>query len=338
MSNNTPTHKTRNASIRALGLASGGLDSILAALVLREQAIEVEWVNFETPFFSSHKARLASRNTGIPLRVENITPVYINMLRDPHCGYGSNMNPCLDCHALMLEIAGSIMTREGFDFLFTGEVVGQRPMSQTKPSLRYVEKRSGLDGHILRPLSARLLPPTIAEERGLVDRRLLLGLSGRSRKEQIRLAGRFGIDDYPAPGGGCLLTDPGFSRRVKDLLENQHRIEERDLELLKHGRHFRIRPDAKVIVGRTMQDNAMILSLADPDKDIQIQMLDMPGPTALIPFGGPEDVVSEAAGLCVAYSKCRDSQSVRVSANGPGWSRVLAAGTAPRDKYRPYLI
>ncbi|UCG81667.1 MAG: tRNA 4-thiouridine(8) synthase ThiI, partial [Desulfobacterales bacterium] len=129
--------------VRALGLTSGGLDSILSALVLKEQGIEVAWVNFETPFFGSEKARHAARMTGIPLRVENITQVYIEMLKDPNCGYGTNMNPCLDCHALMLEIAGSMMKSEGFDFLFTGEVLGQRPMSQTKPSLRYVEKRSG---------------------------------------------------------------------------------------------------------------------------------------------------------------------------------------------------
>ncbi len=210
--------------VRALGLTSGGLDSILSALVLKEQGIEVAWVNLETPFFGSDRARRAARMTGIPLRVENITRVYIEMLKDPNCGYGTNMNPCLDCHALMLEIAGATMKREGFDFLFTGEVLGQRPMSQTKPSLRYVEKRSGFAGQILRPLSAKLLPPTIPEERGLVDRVRLLDLTGRSRKRQMKLAEAFGISDYPSPGGGCLLTDPGFSRRVKDLLEHQKEL------------------------------------------------------------------------------------------------------------------
>ena len=149
---------------RALGLCSGGLDSTLAALVLRKQGISVECVTFETPFFSAANARRAANITGIPLTVNNITDEYVAMLRNPHCGYGQNMNPCLDCHALMFRKAAEIMRERGFDFLFSGEVVGQRPMSQTKPSLRYVEKNSGCDGDILRPLSAKLLPETAAEK------------------------------------------------------------------------------------------------------------------------------------------------------------------------------
>jgi len=324
--------------VRALGLISGGLDSILSALVLKEQGIEVAWVNFETPFFGSDRARSAARMTGIPLRVKNITQVYVEMLKNPNCGYGTNMNPCLDCHALMLEIAGSMMTREGFDFLFTGEVVGQRPMSQTKPSLRYVEKRSGFAGHILRPLSAKLLPPTIPEERGLVDRERLLDISGRSRKRQIELAEAFGISDYPSPGGGCLLTDPAFSRRVKDLLEHQEECQERDFELLKYGRHFRLPANHKVIVGRTKEENRQILGLTYPDKDILLHMMDIPGPTTLIPFGAPEEIVYEAASLCAAYSKSQDDQPARVSVKSPGGSEVLTVqGTSPK-KYHPYLI
>jgi len=324
--------------VRALGLTSGGLDSILSALVLKEQGIEVVWVNFETPFFSSDRARSAARMTGIPLRVKNITRVYVEMLKNPNCGYGTNMNPCLDCHALMLEIAGSMMTKEGFDFLFTGEVMGQRPMSQTKPSLRYVEKRSGFAGHILRPLSAKLLPPTIPEERGLVDRERLLDISGRSRKRQMELAETFGISDYPGPGGGCLLTDIGFSRRLKDLFEHQDDYEQRDFELLKHGRHFRLDNNYKVVVGRTREDNRQISRLIDPHKDIQLRMMDMPGPTVLIPFGAPEEIVREAATLCAAYSRAEDGQPARVSVKGPAGSGVLTVEGGCREKYQPYLI
>ncbi len=324
--------------VRALGLTSGGLDSILSALVLKEQGIEVVWVNFETPFFSSDRARSAARMTGIPLRVKNITRVYVEMLKNPNCGYGTNMNPCLDCHALMLEIAGSMMTKEGFDFLFTGEVMGQRPMSQTKPSLRYVEKRSGFAGHILRPLSAKLLPPTIPEERGLVDRERLLDISGRSRKRQMELAEAFGISDYPGPGGGCLLTDIGFSRRLKDLFEHQDDYEQRDFELLKHGRHFRLDNNYKVVVGRTREDNRQISRLIDPHKDIQLRMMDMPGPTVLIPFGAPEEIVREAATLCAAYSRAEDGQPARVSVKGPAGSGVLTVEGGCREKYQPYLI
>lgn len=324
--------------VRALGITSGGLDSIISALVLKEQGIEVVWLNFETPFFSSDRARRAARMTGIPLKVRNITGVYVEMLKNPNCGYGTNMNPCLDCHALMLEIAGSIMTREGFDFLFTGEVLGQRAMSQTKPSLRYVEKRSGFAGHILRPLSAKLLPPTIPEERRLVDRERLLDISGRSRKRQIKLAEDLGITDYPAPAGGCLLTDPGFSRRVKDLLKHQDDCHERDFELLKYGRHFRLGDNYKAVVGRTREDNRQMSRFIEPQKDIQLRMMDMPGPIVLIPFGAPDEIIHEAACLCAAYSRAEDGQPARVSVKGPGGSGVLTVLGGCREKYHPCLV
>ena len=324
--------------VRALGLSSGGLDSILSALVLKDQGIDVVWVNLETPFFSSKKARRAARITGIPLKVKNITGVYVEMLKNPDCGYGANMNPCIDCHALMLQIAGSMMTREGFDFLFTGEVLGQRPMSQTKPSLRCVEKRSGFEGHILRPLSAKLLPPTIPEERGLVDRERLLDISGRSRKRQVKLAEAFGISDYPGPGGGCLLTDIGFSRRLRDLFERQAEHAERDFRLLKYGRHFRLNNKYKVIVGRTSEDNKQISRLIDPHKDIQLRMKHIAGPTVLIPLGGPGEIVREAATLCAAYSKAEDGQPARVFVKGPAGSEVVTVRGGCREKYEPHLI
>jgi tRNA-specific 2-thiouridylase len=337
-SHNATAKKTRPSLVRALGLTSGGLDSILSALVLKEQGIKIVWVNFETPFFSSDRARSAARITGISLKVKNITGVFVEMLKNPNCGYGTNMNPCLDCHALMLEIAASMMTREGFDFLFTGEVLGQRTMSQTKPSLRYVEKSSGFAGHILRPLSAKLLQPTIPEELGLVDRDRLLDISGRSRKRQMKLAKDLGITDYPAPAGGCLLTDPGFSRRVKDLLEHQDDCHERDFELLKYGRHFRLQGNHKVIVGRTKEDNIQISGLIDFHKDIQLRMMDMPGPIVLIPVGAPDKIVHEAACLCGAYSRAEDGQPARVSVKGTGRSGVLTVQGGSRGKYHPYLI
>lgn len=299
--------------VRALGLCSGGLDSILSALVLRNQGIEVEWVTFETPFFSSEKARLAAHNTGIPITVKKITKVYLKMLKNPPCGYGQHMNPCMDCHALMFREAGRLMTKKRVDFLFSGEVLGQRPMSQTRSSLRYVEKQSGFDGYILRPLSAKKLPVTIPEKEGLINRELLLGLSGRSRKPQMKLAKEFEISDYPTPAGGCLLTDKGYSARLKDLFEHQDRYSEKDLHLLKYGRHFRLSEKAKMIVGRTKKDNENIIKYYNPNENILIKVDNYPGPTVLLTPGSTKDIISLAASICAGYSKAPNTGPVAVS-------------------------
>lgn len=289
--------------VRALGLCSGGLDSMLAALVLRDQGIEVHWVTFETPFFLADKARRAAQATGIPLTVRNITDDYVRMLRDPHCGYGQNMNPCLDCHALMFRKAAEIMKEKGFDFLFSGEVLGQRPMSQTKPSLRYVEKNSGCEGLILRPLSAKRLPATAAENDGRVDRERLLDISGRSRKHQIELAKKFGLTEYPAPAGGCLLTDKGFSSRLKDLFEHQDSCREEELHLLRYGRHFRLNSRSKLIVGRAESDNENLLRYHNPQTDTTLKVNSYPGPIAVLPNGSGKDIMTLAASICAGYSK-----------------------------------
>ncbi len=322
----------RATSVRALGLCSGGLDSMLAGLVLRENGIDVRWVTFETPFFSAKKAQNASRVTGIPLTVKNITPDYLVMLRDPPCGYGQQMNPCLDCHALMFRTAGEMMSENGDDFLFSGEVLGQRPMSQTRPSLRYVEKHSGFEGYILRPLSARLLAETIPERRGQVDRNRLLAFSGRSRKPQIKLAKSFGITDYPTPAGGCLLTDVGFSRRLKDLFGHPGEIDERDYHIMKYGRHFRLNPETKIIVGRTKTDNEHILKYHRPETDVLIRVRSSPGPTVLMPGGGEEDVILLASSICAGYSKAPADRPVKVDVTSPaGQQTVMVIGLPPGD-------
>ncbi|MFP4475478.1 MAG: tRNA 4-thiouridine(8) synthase ThiI [Desulfatibacillaceae bacterium] len=304
--------------IRAYGLCSGGLDSILAGLVLREQDIDVQWISFETPFFSAGKARKAARMTGIPLRVERITETYLKMLRNPNLGYGKHMNPCCDCHALMFNLAGRIMEAEGGHLLFSGEVLGQRPMSQVRNSLRYVEKHSGYRGYILRPLSAKKLDPTIPEERGWVDRERLLDFAGRGRKPQIALAEAFGITDYPAPAGGCLLTDKGYSKRLADLFEHMDDTPERDLELLKHGRHFRLDPSTKAVVGRNKSDNDRIEALYDPSTDILCSMMEIPGPRVLVPGIDSDGAAGMAARLCARYSRARDGAAVRVLVSRPG--------------------
>ncbi|MDJ0882747.1 MAG: tRNA 4-thiouridine(8) synthase ThiI [Desulfobacterales bacterium] len=310
-------------AVRALGLCSGGLDSMLAGLVLRQQGIDVAWITFETPFFSADKARAAARQTGIPLTVREITPDYLRMLRNPPCGYGKHMNPCMDCHALMFRMAGEWMQKHGYDFLFSGEVVGQRPMSQTKTSLRYVEKHSGFDGYILRPLSARNLPATIPEQRGWVDRERLLDLSGRSRKPQIQLAAEFGITEYPTPAGGCLLTDPGYARRLKDLFAHQAHTSNQDLELLKHGRHFRLDASTKIIVGRTQKDNQRIEALHDNDADIHLKLKDFPGPFVAVRGRPSPEALDQAAAICAGYSKATREVEVIVLASGPDGQQTL---------------
>ena len=328
----------RERKIRALGLCSGGLDSMLSALVLREQGIDVHWVVFETPFFSSAKARQASAQTGVPLTVRNITPVYLKMMRSPAVKYGKHMNPCMDCHALMFRQAGEIMAAEGFDFLFSGEVLGQRPMSQTRGSLRYVEKHSGYDGLILRPLSARKLPETIPEQSGLVDRERLLDFSGRSRKPQIALAATLGIADFPAPAGGCLLTDKTFSRRLKDLFDHQEATPENALHLLRFGRHLRLDEQTKIVVGRTRQDNEQISRWVDPQRDTVMKVDDYPGPLVVMPGGGGAAATLLAAGICAGYSKAPGHTPVKVNITENGRLRqVMVEATVPADSKR-YMI
>ncbi|MCF8044945.1 MAG: hypothetical protein K9J83_03710, partial [Desulfarculaceae bacterium] len=292
-----------NGRIKAIGITSGGLDSILSALVLQEQGVEVTWVSFTTPFFSSESAQKAAQRLNIPIFIRDITDRYLEILKAPPAGYGKNMNPCMDCHSLMLELAGAEMEKHCASFLFSGEVVGQRPMSQKKNSLRYVEKNSGYDGQILRPLSAKLLPETLPEQYGWVDREKLLGISGRSRTEQMALAAKFGVTDYPSPAGGCLLTDENFSRRLRELMFVRKQYEKRELHLLKHGRHFRLDDRHKAIVGKTEADNNSILEYYDATVDVLIRHGSVPGPVVLVPGQAGGDVVEKAAYLCAAYTK-----------------------------------
>jgi tRNA U34 2-thiouridine synthase MnmA/TrmU len=325
-------------TVRALGLCSGGLDSILSALVLKNQGIDVHWVSFETPFFSADKARKASVRTGVPLTVRPITPVYMEMMRSPAVQFGKNMNPCLDCHALMFRLAGEMMTMQGFDFLFSGEVLGQRPMSQNRTSLRYVEKHSGYDGYILRPLSAKSLPETIVEKEGLVDREQLLGISGRSRKVQLQLARDYGITDFPAPAGGCLLTDKIFSRRLKDLFDHKETIPEKDLELLKFGRHMRLDADTKIVVGRTRLDNEAIDRCIDPQNDLVLKTAEFPGPLVVMPSGASEPMVMLAAGICAGYSKAPEDAPATVTVQQGRKRRQVTVLGIPPDKCKKFMI
>ena len=322
--------------VKAMGLFSGGLDSLLAVRVLQEQGIEVVAVNFVTPFFGPRRASEGARRLGIPLRVVDITEEHLRMLRRPRHGYGSQMNPCIDCHSLMLRKARELMEGEGASFLFTGEVLGQRPFSQTKEALRTVDEEAGVVGLVLRPLSARLLSPTLPEREGWVRREALLGIRGRSRRRQMELAKKYGIEGYPSPAGGCLLTDPVYARRLKDLFEHQEEVGRRDLELLKVGRHLRLSPRVKAIVGRNQGENEKIASLAISE-DLILQARDYPGPVVLIPYGGEEELL-RAAGVCLRWS---DAPSQEVSKviwrKGNRTGEVEAAPISPDECERLLL-
>jgi len=325
---------SKNSPCRALGIFSGGLDSMLACKVLQRAGVEVTAITFASPFFGPERARRSAAHAGIAHRVEFIGPEHLEMVKDPPHGYGSNMNPCIDCHAFMFARAGRIMEAEGFDFLFSGEVLGQRPMSQNKQALALVAKISGYGQRILRPLSARNLPPTDMEQQGLVDREMLLAFSGRSRKPQMALAAELGITDYPAPAGGCLLTEPGFSRRLRDLLEHHPGAGVEEVELLKHGRHLRLSPQAKLIVGRKQAENQALARLAPPGA-LKLNSLDAPGPLGLYfgPAQGPE--LTLAASLVAGYGKAKPGQQTRVGVeNGP----VLTVEALGRRQAAPLLL
>ena len=265
---------------RGLVLFSGGLDSILTVKLLQEQRIKVTGLTFVSYFFDADLAKKAAKNLGIKLKIIDFSEEHLAMVKNPQYGYGKAINPCIDCHILMLKKAKKIMKQEKFDFVATGEVLGERPMSQNKQALELIEKQSGLQGYLLRPLSAKLLAPTIPEKKELVDRNKLLDISGRSRKRQIALAKKWGIKEYPTPAGGCLLTDLQFAQRLKELFIKWPDCQGNDVQLLKLGRHFWVK-DNKIIVGRNEQENKEIKKLAQKG-NILIEPKDFPGPTILI--------------------------------------------------------
>jgi len=319
-----------------LGLFSGGLDSMLAVAVLREQGIEVTGVVFVTPFFGSGRARESAAHLGIPLLEQDLTEAYYPLLTNPPHGFGSRHNPCIDCHILMLRQAGALMEARNLDFLFTGEVLGQRPMSQRRDTLTLVARQSGYEDLILRPLSARLLPPTRPELLGWVDRDKLLDLRGRGRKRQMELAARFGITAYPAPAGGCLLTDPGYAARLKELLSHCGRPARRDLELLKWGRHFRLPGGAKAVVGRTQMENEALGRLLAPG-DLVLRVQGVPGPLVLVPNGAVE-AAQDAALLAAAYSDAPEGREVTIIVRREGKILYLKTVAAPKDRFTAWLL
>ncbi|MEO0026461.1 MAG: asparagine synthase-related protein [candidate division WOR-3 bacterium] len=301
---------------KAVALFSGGLDSILACALMQEQNVSLIALHFLPPFHPLPKKderflpRKMAHQLGIPLKIIPLRQDYISLIKNARYGYGGGMNPCIDCRIYTFTLARNFMEQIGADFVVTGEVLGERPMSQHRQAMELIERKSGLTGRLLRPLSARLLEPTWPEIQGLINREKLLAIQGRSRKPQMELAAKFGIREYPNPAGGCLLTDKIFARRLREALA--HREETvREVKLLRIGRHFRLDSGRKVIVGRNERENRIINNLSRPGDTI-LEPVDIPGPTVLLLNSTSEEDMLTAARICARYSDCKPMSEVKV--------------------------
>lgn len=301
--------------MKAVSLFSGGLDSILATKTIQAQNIEVTAFYFLLPFcYIKEEAQIdavkTARRLNIPIEVFYGGRDYIEMVKRPKHGYGKNINPCIDCKIFIMKKAKKFMEKIGASFIFSGEVLGQRPMSQRKKIMNLIEKEADLEGLLLRPLSAKLFPPTIPEEKGWVEREKLYAIEGRNRKAQIALAKEFKISEYPSPAGGCYLTDESFSNRLNDAFKHdEDSISE--LKLLNFGRHFRLKSNAKLIVGRNESENNIIEELAEKE-DILIEGKGFGSPIALLKNSKNEEDINVSASICVRYSKKREENCVNV--------------------------
>ncbi len=358
ISNETTFSVTDSGQVKALSLFSGGLDSILATRVIMAQNIEVQAVKFVSPFFnydiledSELYKRTIKKKYGIDVIIEDITESYMDLLFKPQHGFGKNFNPCIDCKILMLKRAKEMMAELGSSFLITGEVLGQRPMSQRRDTLNVIERDSDNKSILLRPLCAKLLTETEAERKGLVDREKLLNFSGRGRSRQIALAKEFGITDFPSPAGGCILADPILSRRVEKLFTgkfvvDKDRITTEDVLLLLVGRQFLLPGNIWLIVGRNEQDNEKITALAGKD-DIIVYMEERPGPTAILHKGALcsneqrlGNLINQAAGLVVSYGKKIQGSPAgcRVEVVLHGKQSKVFAEPLPKEHSREWML
>ncbi|MCB2201513.1 hypothetical protein KQH51_02140 [bacterium] len=340
MTNNTTT--TRRG--HAVALFSGGLDSALAILLMLRQNIEVTALTFMTHFGCDLKDRSSCGSNPYPMaeqfgfnvKLMHLGQKFVDIVENPKYGRGSHMNVCVDCRILMLTEARNYMEMIGADFVITGEVMGQRPFSQVRNRLNLVIKEAGLKGKLLRPLSARLLPPTEPELSGMVDREQLEGISGRGRRRQMELAERFGLDNYPTPAAGCLLTDEGYSNRLRDLLAHTDKITFDDLNLLRVGRHFRLDRHTKVIVGRNESDNDQLERLKRPHH-YQLEATDVGSPVTLMIGPLTDENIKKAAMITARYTKARFEPLVRVTVQDAG-REIEVSVPAAEDKDLQYVI
>jgi len=324
--------------IKALALVSGGLDSLLAASLVKEQGLEVIGLHFKIPFCKLDISK-SLPDIGIKIIEVDLGEAFLKLIQDPRYGFGSNMNPCIDCKILMFTKARELMASLGASFIVTGEVLGQRPMSQNKQALSLIKRESGLNDLLLRPLSARLFAPTLPERQGWVEREKLLDFNGRMRKPQMRLAERLGIAKYANPAGGCLLTDPCFSRRLKELLGHGE-LNLENLELLKVGRHFRIGKNARLAVGRDENENDLLTRLAGPGDYLFHPQDDLAGPFSLARGVFAEDMLDLCSRITASYSDTTGSGDIDVFFRYLPHSEEKARRTrcVPKDNFTHLLI
>jgi tRNA U34 2-thiouridine synthase MnmA/TrmU len=322
--------------MKAIALMSGGLDSNLAVRLVHDMGIEISGVHFTGPFCQCNRgkggcinyAAETARKMGIPFKVVSLGEEYIDVVVSAKHGYGSGANPCIDCRILMFSKAKEMMCREDASFVVTGEVLGQRPMSQLKEKLVIIERESGLEGLIVRPLCGQHVPETIPEKEGWIERDRLLAIKGRRRREQMDLAELLEIGDYPCPAGGCLLTDKHFARRVKDAIAHEG-LRLQDIALLKIGRHFRLEDDGKLVVGRNLEENTKIENMVH-DGDVLMVPENVVGPTALLRMEGvSEESVGRAAGIVASY--CDGVGPVVVSCRKNGEIKTIECGRMDRE-------
>ncbi len=329
---------------KVVALLSGGLDSQLAVKMMQKQGFEVSAVAIKTPFCDfdcgrgcGFEIRERADTLGVDLKTVYLGDEYIEMLKNPKHGFGSGMNPCIDCRAMMFKAAKKQMEEIGAEFIISGEVLGQRPMSQHGPALRTIEKESELQGKIVRPLSAGLLAKTEPEVNGLIKREDLGMISGRTRKGQLQLAKEYGIEDPPNAGGGCLLTDPAFSLRAKDLFSHIETPSINDIDLLKIGRQFRLDQDTKLVVGRNYNENEMIKSLAYPE-DVLLEVREHVGPVSILRGKNCDNYLDFAAEVTLRYSDAPKNETGVVNTEKNGKKGEVLAKQAEEESYLKYRI
>ena len=296
--------------IKALALISGGLDSLLAAKLICDQGCEVVGLHFKIPFCKTN-IKKSFPDIGIKIIEVDLGPEFLKLILKPRYGFGSNMNPCIDCKILMFSRAKELMSELGAKFIITGEVLGQRPMSQNKQALKLIRQRSGLNDLLLRPLSAQFFGLSLAEKEGWVRREKLLNFNGRRRTPQMRLAQDLGLNDYATPAGGCLLTDPGFSKRLVELLAHDE-LNLENLELLKVGRHFRLEDHTRLVVGRDEGENNQLAQLAGVGDYLFSPQKNLAGPTALARGLMNQELILLASQIISAYTDVVGLEKIEV--------------------------